>query len=113
MTFLRIVIRYIFLFEHDLVGKPVPTFPDQSVEAPGRCEPRLNSFPLLIDAMLWGTLSSLRNVSDPPALMVTLSIENIRPCWRIVCMATRPPAARPRGMTRRSVAIFRMERFLG
>src|SRR5258705_5223291 len=64
-----------------------------SVEAPGRCEPRLNSFPLLIDAMLWGTLSSLRNVSDPPALMVTLSIENIRPCWRIVCSATRPPAA--------------------
>ena len=31
MTFLRIVIRSIFLFEHDLVEKPVPTFPDHAL----------------------------------------------------------------------------------
>src|SRR6266481_6283272 len=30
MTFLLTVIRSIFLFEHDLVGKPVPTFPDHA-----------------------------------------------------------------------------------
>src|SRR5882757_8007672 len=31
MTFLLTVIRSIFLFEHDLVGKPVPTFPDHAL----------------------------------------------------------------------------------
>ena len=40
MTFLRIVIPlYLFLFEHDLFGKPVPTFPDHALavgEAPSR-----------------------------------------------------------------------------
>jgi len=31
MTFLRIVIPlYLFLFEHDSFGKPVPTFPDHA-----------------------------------------------------------------------------------
>jgi len=30
MTFLRIVIRSIFFVEHDLFGKPVPTFPDHA-----------------------------------------------------------------------------------
>src|SRR5436190_20205573 len=32
MTFLRIVIRSIFLFEHDLFGKPVSTFPDHALK---------------------------------------------------------------------------------
>jgi hypothetical protein len=31
MTFLRIVIPLYFLFEHDLFGKPVPTFPDHAL----------------------------------------------------------------------------------
>src|SRR6266404_3860304 len=32
MTFLRIAIAlYTFLFEHDLFGKPVPTFPDHAL----------------------------------------------------------------------------------
>jgi hypothetical protein len=31
MTFLRIVIRSIFLFEHDLFGKPLHTFPDHAL----------------------------------------------------------------------------------
>ena len=31
MTFLRIVSRSIFLVEHDLFGKPVPTFPDHAL----------------------------------------------------------------------------------
>ena len=32
MTFLRIVIPlYLFLFEHDIFGKPVPTFPDHAL----------------------------------------------------------------------------------
>jgi hypothetical protein len=30
MTFLRIVIPLYLLFEHDLFGKPVPTFPDHA-----------------------------------------------------------------------------------
>jgi hypothetical protein len=30
MTFLRIVIALYLLFEHDLFGKPVPTFPDHA-----------------------------------------------------------------------------------
>jgi hypothetical protein len=33
MTFLRIVIPlYVFLFEHDLFGRPVSTFPDHALE---------------------------------------------------------------------------------
>src|SRR6266436_1190329 len=36
MTFLRIVISLYFLFEYDLFGKPVPTFPDHALmRAPG------------------------------------------------------------------------------
>jgi hypothetical protein len=31
MTFLRIVTRSSFLFEHDPFGKPVPTFPDHAL----------------------------------------------------------------------------------
>jgi hypothetical protein len=31
MTFLRIVIPIYLLFEHDLFGKPVPTFPDHAL----------------------------------------------------------------------------------
>jgi hypothetical protein len=31
MTFLRIVIPLYLLFEHDLFGKPVPTFPDHAL----------------------------------------------------------------------------------
>jgi len=33
MTILRIVIPLYLLFEHDLFGKPVPTFPDHALEA--------------------------------------------------------------------------------
>jgi hypothetical protein len=32
MTFLRIVMPLYLLFEHDLFGKPVPTFPDHALE---------------------------------------------------------------------------------
>jgi hypothetical protein len=34
MTFLRIVIPLYLLFEHDLFGKPVPTFPDHALTCP-------------------------------------------------------------------------------
>ena len=35
-----------------------------SVAAPGACEPRLNSLPLLVERMLCGMVSSLTKVSD-------------------------------------------------
>jgi hypothetical protein len=34
MTFLRIIIPLYLLFEHDLFGKPVPTFPDHALAQP-------------------------------------------------------------------------------
>jgi hypothetical protein len=38
MTFLRIVIPLYLLFEHDLFGKPVPTFPDHALAVPAGSE---------------------------------------------------------------------------
>src|SRR5712664_3631085 len=77
-----------------------------SVAAPGGCDPRLNSLPLLAETMLWGTVSSLANVTDSPFLMVMLSDENRRPFWVIVRLAARAPADRPtRTTTARDVSM--------
>src|ERR1700704_3446657 len=40
MTFLRSLSRSILLFEHDLFGKPVPTFPDHALAIGGGPETR-------------------------------------------------------------------------
>src|ERR1700675_3249742 len=66
-----------------------------SVAAPGGCDPRLNSFPLLVEMMLWGTLSSFAKVSASPFLMVTLSDEKTRPFWVIVRLAAKAPTDTP------------------
>src|SRR3954453_16905051 len=72
-----------------------------SVAAPGGCDPRLNSLPLLVEMMLWGTLSSFAKVTDPPFLTVMLSDEKTRPFCVIVKLAARaPPTDRPMSATR-------------
>src|SRR6267142_3204926 len=77
-----------------------------SVAAPGGCDPRLNTLPLLVETMLWGTVSSFANVTDSPFLMVMLSDENRRPFWVIVRLAARAPADRPtRTTTARDVSM--------
>src|ERR1700752_1147092 len=50
-----------------------------SVAAPGACEPRLNSLPLLVERMLCGMVSSLTKVSASPFLIVTFSAEKTLP----------------------------------
>src|SRR4051794_38600919 len=83
-----------------------------SVEAPGGCDPRLNSLPLLVETMLWGTVSSFTKVTVSPFLMVTLSEENTRPFWLMVRLAAKAPADRPATMAIVRGAILRMGVFL-
>src|SRR6266700_2047175 len=59
------------------------------VDVPGPCEPRLNSFPLLVDMMLWGTVSSLKKMTASPFLTAIDSAENARP----FCVIVGPVAA--------------------
>src|SRR5262245_18841935 len=72
-----------------------------SVAAPGACEPRLNSLPLLVERMLCGMVSSLTKVSDSPFLMVTFSAENTLPFWWISLLAAASaPTEKPATMAR-------------
>src|SRR5215813_575628 len=65
-------------------------------EAPGACEPRLNSLPGEDDMMLWAMLSSFMNTMFSPFFTVISVSENARPFWEIVRSAakaaTEPPA---------------------
>src|SRR6202158_5770066 len=84
-----------------------------SVAAPGGCDPRLNSFPLLVEMMLWGTLSSFAKVSASPFLMVTVSYEKTRPFWVIVRLAASAPTDRPARTTKVREASLRIGCFCG
>src|SRR5215467_15722520 len=66
-----------------------------AVETPGAWEPRLNSFPALVERMLWAMVSSFTKVRDSPTLTVASDSENIFPFWPIVFSAAMAPSMPP------------------